>query len=888
MRSPSMPRRATKASASCRAVPPGAVQSAWCEEATISPGASVPASVPVASARPDPRRTGHCPAGEGADSQSRAPSRWARAVIDPSGSEHTVSTIGPVCCRAAWSGAGAVTAIRQSCSGPARTCPSGKPVPGSSWSHPWAGSKRSGTAGTSPVASTASSSPGGCSGSAPAESCVPAGSGPRVAVASPTVHAAGTASSRSPSATAARSWPLRRQTSSSQARATARSPARASTRPGSTASGAGAESSGRVSTRVLCSPICSRREPSADRASTSSEARSRASRRPARSSWALPSARRISTGEAAGSCGCGTEVRWSCSPSGSRTATAWSSRAEVRLSTAAGTVRAAAISRASAAASSRRRGRGSRLRTAGRTSTPRPAPARGPTARRSAPISRCEPSRAQMPARASRATPTPSAVTVSGPVSSWLTGAPGSRVPLVHGFPWFTARSPRGAVVGGGALLPQGIEVTSRDRGADLVDQAHHEALVVDGAQRRGQHLLGPEQVMDVGRGVVRAGVAVAGLVDRGELAAVPGPGEVHASGAGVDGAVAGNAGGGDAVEGVGPGGDRNEQVVDLADAQQVAGPLLGQLIGHPAHDGAQVLLLQRPADAEAVEGPAVDVHGAEIAGRLPAQVLVLCALDHPPQLLVGTVGARKAQAGVLGQAADRPQPGALQRLLLVAAGVHQRGQLIEGEHDVCPQPVLDLHGDLRGEAVHVAVDEGAEGDAVVVDAREALLALGDRVVVPGGGAGRLPARELAGQDLLEAGPQAHHLEAARVGVAGAGPVQEGAQTACLVDQLVAGLEVEVVGIGQQGLRPQLGHRLGQHGFDGRFGAHRDERRGGDRSVRGGDHPGAGLGAVAAGDLETGVGPPGDGGGGGQRARLGVCGGHRIIVPRPAAPRQLV
>src|ERR1700712_1830636 len=53
-------------------------------------------------------------------------------------------------------------------------------------------------------------------------------------------------------------------------------------------------------------------------------------------------------------------------------------------------------------------------------------------------------------------------------------------------------------------------EATVGDAGSDPVHQPHHEPLVVDGGQRRGQHFLCPEQVVHIGPGVVRAGVAVA------------------------------------------------------------------------------------------------------------------------------------------------------------------------------------------------------------------------------------------------------------------------------------------------------------------------------------------------------------------------------------------
>src|SRR5699024_7420017 len=487
------------------------------------------------------------------------------------------------------------------------------------------------------------------------------------------------------------------------------------------------------------------------------------------STSAGPSARRTITGLPAA----GSECTVSPSARGSSATWARSASGSTRVAITAGTVRASATTSAVPAASS---DRGRVARRAGSTAAsaaPSPAPTRIPAASRSAPSTKWPPSSAQTPARASSATAAPSAVVRSipparsGAVRSWLTVA---------------LRSPRGAVVAAGGLLPQGVEVAGVQGVADAVRQARHEALVVDRAQGRGERLLGPEQMVHVGGGVVGAGVAVAVLVDGRELAAVPGSGEVHAAGAGVDRAVARHSGGGDAVGGVGTGRDRDEQVVDRGDAEQVARPGLRQLVGHPADDGAEVLLLQRPSDAEAVEGPAVLLHRPEVAGRLPAQVLVLGALDHAPQLLIGPVGALGGQAGVLGQAADRPPAGALERLLLVAAGVHQGGQLVEGEHDVRPQPVLDLHRDLGREAVHVAVDGGAEGDAVVGDVGQAFLALGAVVVFPGGGACRLPAAELAREHLAEAGAQAHLLEAAGVGVGGAGPVHEGTQAAGLVD----------------------------------------------------------------------------------------------------------
>ncbi len=77
-------------------------------------------------------------------------------------------------------------------------------------------------------------------------------------------------------------------------------------------------------------------------------------------------------------------------------------------------------------------------------------------------------------------------------------------------------RLPGRCVVPTEDVFAQLIELTGGDRRTDLIDQPDGEALVVDGAQRRGQHLLGLEQVVDIGTGVVRAGVAIALVVDRG------------------------------------------------------------------------------------------------------------------------------------------------------------------------------------------------------------------------------------------------------------------------------------------------------------------------------------------------------------------------------------
>ena len=219
-------------------------------------------------------------------------------------------------------------------------------------------------------------------------------------------------------------------------------------------------------------------------------------------------------------------------------------------------------------------------------------------------------------------------------------------------------------------------------------------------------------------------------------------------------------------------------------------------------------------------------------ARGLPPQVLVLGALHHAEQRLRPPVRVGGGQPAMFGQAAHRPAVGALHRLLLVAAGVHQRGQFVEREDDVRADLVLDPDRHLGREAVGGAVQVRREGDAVIVDAGQPLLALGDDVV-------GLDAFGVHRQHLAESGAQRQHLEPAAVGEGRARPVHECAQPAGLLDDVGAGLQVQVVGVGQNSLCAKFFHRFRDDGLHGRLGADGDEGRGVDVAVRGSDDTGA-------------------------------------------------
>ena len=93
------------------------------------------------------------------------------------------------------------------------------------------------------------------------------------------------------------------------------------------------------------------------------------------------------------------------------------------------------------------------------------------------------------------------------------------------------------------------------------------------------------------------------------------------------------------------------------------------------------------------------------------------------------------------------------------------------------------------------------EGNPVIVDVGQPLLALGDDVI------GLHPAGILH-QDLPEPRAEGHDLEPAAVGERRAGPIHECPETAGFRDDIGAGLQVEVVGVGENSLGPERTYRF--------------------------------------------------------------------------------
>src|SRR5262249_42236749 len=116
-------------------------------------------------------------------------------------------------------------------------------------------------------------------------------------------------------------------------------------------------------------------------------------------------------------------------------------------------------------------------------------------------------------------------------------------------------------------------------------------------------------------------------------------------------------------------------------------------------------------ADADPADGVARQVEGGQVGRVTQAQVVVDAPLDDAEQGLVGPgVGPPAALGPAQGAPGGLPGP-------LVAGGVLDA--LVEGHDHVRAELLLDGDGHLRGQAALAAVDVGAEGDPVLVQAAQ-------------------------------------------------------------------------------------------------------------------------------------------------------------------------
>jgi hypothetical protein len=149
-----------------------------------------------------------------------------------------------------------------------------------------------------------------------------------------------------------------------------------------------------------------------------------------------------------------------------------------------------------------------------------------------------------------------------------------------------------------------------------------------------------------------------------------------------------------------------------------------------------------------------------------------------------------------------RPTDGAVHALAGVLMGDRIFGTLVEHHANVAAEGQLHVDRRFGGEGVQIAVEVGLEDHALVGNFAEAA--------------------------------EAEDLEAAGIGEDGVGPRHEAVKSAHFADELVAGAEEEMVGVGQQDFDAEIfGEVALGESFDGGLGADRHEYGGFDGDMGG-------------------------------------------------------
>ena len=358
-------------------------------------------------------------------------------------------------------------------------------------------------------------------------------------------------------------------------------------------------------------------------------------------------------------------------------------------------------------------------------------------------------------------------------------------------------------------LLVKALEIIAIQRVANLLHQIVVEIQIVQNRQTHAQSFLCLDQMADIRTAVIPAGRTSAILVDGTGVSRVFLVQQIHLAVPGEQIAVAGVTGRHNAVEEIHTAMHRFQNILRRTHAHQIAGLVLGHIGLHGLNDA--VHFLRFLAHGQTADGISVQIHLRDLLHMADTQILVGAALVDAEQHLLRVDGS-----GQLGQsfqfrlAAEQPAGGAIAGMLYVIVLGGILNALVEGHGDGGSQMGLDPHTFLRAHKDALAVDMGGEIHALLLDAAQ----LGQR----------------------------EYLESTAVGEGGACPSAEFLQTAQLVDQSVAGTEVEVVGIGQHDLAvyvPQILCR--DAALDGGTGGHVHKNGGFDLAVRGDQAAAAGF-----------------------------------------------
>ena len=258
-----------------------------------------------------------------------------------------------------------------------------------------------------------------------------------------------------------------------------------------------------------------------------------------------------------------------------------------------------------------------------------------------------------------------------------------------------------------------------------------------------------------------------------------------------------------DAIECVDAKTNKGKDVFDLADAEEMDGTIRVGVWERGVDDFIHFFICttETATNGCAEEGTIFCVFGGNAA-----KVRVYAALDDAVEGLDASVGADELFEGTIAPADTH-----FHGLGGVVFCHVVWGAFVELHQEVCAEFALDFHGAFGGEFDEATVNVRTECAALFRDFEEIAVSIVGFIA--------FAALDFIGHCAFAEGKD---LEAAAVGEHGAVPTGKFMETAHFFDQVCAGLEHEVIGVGEDDICFGFMHLRGRKAFDGGFGGAED------------------------------------------------------------------
>ena len=320
-------------------------------------------------------------------------------------------------------------------------------------------------------------------------------------------------------------------------------------------------------------------------------------------------------------------------------------------------------------------------------------------------------------------------------------------------------------------LRTEGIEAILINGLTDALRKGIVEIEIVGYGELSGKNLVGLEQMSDIGTGEIAAGRAAAFRIDRTGIRLIIGIFQMADAFPGKDGAMSCITGGHDAVEHIDASCDGLDDIGRGTHAHEVA----GLMDGHMGYDNIEdvVHILGRFTDGKTADGIAIEVHFGDFLHMLDTELIECTALIDAEEQLILIDGIGEAVEPLhFVLTAFEPAHGACAGTCGIVIGSGILNAFIECHGDGRTEIRLDTHALLGAHEDFLAVVMRIEVDAFLLNLTQLC----------------------EGKD----------LKSAAVGKNGTLPVHELMKAAHLADDVIAGTQVEMVGIAQLDLTLEI------------------------------------------------------------------------------------